>query len=305
MVDYKEFTSKLPAIEPVNYFSSDYLDPINIRTADPIERDQAIIKIVMSLLDTPYSLAGATRAKEWEFGWLENYQEFNNTHDIKSLIPKYYGKYPFLRLQGDIQIALSKDAEYNSVRMLMHYIYERFLAPSENIIELGCGTGHHLYQLADIDSSKTFYGLDWSLSSQKILGLYQQLHSSQRITAKNIDFFSPPIYSQYIPYDSAIYTFAALEQIGADHDKIIEFMIAARPRVVVHLEPIYELMNQEILLEYLSAKYFLKRNYLSGFLSNLLRKQDQGKIKVHFQEKTGVGSLFIEGYSLIVWSPNL
>lgn len=305
MVDYKEFISKLPVIEPVNYFSSDYLDPINIRTADPIERYQAIIKIVMSLLDTPHSLAGATREKEWEFGWLENYQEFNNTHDIKSLIPKYYGKYPFLRLQGDIQIALSKDAEYNSARMLMHYIYERFLAPSENIIELGCGTGHHLYQLADIDSSKTFYGLDWSLSSQKILGLYQQLHSSQRITAKNIDFFSPPIDSHYLPHDSAIYTFAALEQIGAEHEKIIEFIIAARPRVVVHLEPIAELMNQDILLEYLSAKYFLKRNYLSGFLSNLLRKQDQGKVKVHFQEKTGVGSLLIEGYSLIVWSPNL
>ena len=71
----------------------------------------------------------------------------------------------------------------------------------------------------------------------------------------------------------------------------------------IHIEPIEELLDKNILLDYLSIKYFEKRNYLSGFLSGLKKLEKQNKIKILKADRNNIGSLFIEGYSIIVWQP--
>ena len=118
-----------------------------------------------------------------------------------------------------------------------------------------------------------------------------------------LDFFDPFNSSYTPPKGCAIYTFAALEQIGSNHSHIIDFLIAAEPSVVVHLEPISELLEPSNLLHYLSIKYFQKRNYLSGFLPALQAKSHLGEIDILYSQPTGVGSMFIEGYSMVVWQP--
>ena len=57
------------------------------------------------------------------------------------------------------------------------------------------------------------------------------------------------------------------------------------------------------LVDYLSILYFKKRNYLSGFLLKLRELEEAGKIKIHMAKRTFIGSLYIEGYSVIAWSP--
>ena len=76
-----------------------------------------------------------------------------------------------------------------------------------------------------------------------------------------------------------------------------------KPKMVIHLEPIAELLPQNNLLSYLSTKYFQKRNYLNGYLAFLRKQEKSGKIKIHLTSRMPFGSLYIEGYSLIVWSP--
>jgi hypothetical protein len=305
MLRFKNFIQKLPALEPIVSKPADYLDPVDIIPIDQDERDRALLSIIKSLIDAPHSMAGESRVIDWNNGWLENLVKYRSDGEIASLNPRYYGKYPYIRYDSKLWRAGSCNTELNSVRMLMHYIYERFLSGSRDIVELGCGTGHHLYQLASIDPYKQFYGLDWSKSSQDIIDLYSARNSHIKILGKNIDFFSPPSDASYIPENAAIYTFAALEQIGDKHDNIIDFMLASRPAIVVHLEPVEELLDQDQILEYLSVKYFHKRNYLQGFLSSLHRRQENGDLKILHETKTGLGSLFIEGYSLIVWTSQL
>ena len=58
-----------------------------------------------------------------------------------------------------------------------------------------------------------------------------------------------------------------------------------------------------VLIDNLSIKYFKKRNYLDGFLSGLRELEAQEKLTIHDIKRTHIGSLFIEGYSVVVWSP--
>ena len=51
------------------------------------------------------------------------------------------------------------------------------------------------------------------------------------------------------------------------------------------------------------VNYFKKRGYLDGYITKLKRLEDEGRVVIHEILRTGIGSLFIEGYSIISWSP--
>ena len=301
-MNYSEFVNLLPNISPHSTVSSDYLNSLSVRKLSLDERD-AVLQILDRLFDNPHQAAGKHRLQQWDTGWTENLKLLETSRDLSSLVPGYYNKYPFIRLGGDLFHSLTPDTENNSVRMLMHYIYERFLCDSQSICELGCGTGHHLIQLAQIDSRKDYHGFDWATSSQAILKLVQSIEPSFSLFGHRLDFFDPFSSCGSIPKGSAIFTFAALEQIGCNHTHIIDYLISAQPSIVIHLEPISELLNSSNLLHFLSIKYFQKRNYLSGFLTALQHQSSEGNIDILHAEPTGVGSMFIEGYSMVVWKP--
>ena len=73
--------------------------------------------------------------------------------------------------------------------------------------------------------------------------------------------------------------------------------------MVVNLEPIAELLDKNNELENLSIKYFLKRNYLKDYLNYLKKMEKKKKIKIIKTRKSYFGSLYINGYSLVVWKP--
>ena len=64
-----------------------------------------------------------------------------------------------------------------------------------------------------------------------------------------------------------------------------------------------EPLDNTELLQYLTIEYFNKRKYLKEYITKLRKLEEQGKISIHDVIRTGIGSLFIEGYSVIVWSP--
>lgn len=122
------------------------------------------------------------------------------------------------------------------------------------------------------------------------------------IEGRNFDFYEPD-HALNVGPNSGILTVAALEQVGERFEPFLEFVLRKRPAVCVHLEPIDELMDPKHLVDRLSVLYCRKRNYLSGFLTRLRQLRDEGKVKIHREQRTYTGSYFIEGHSLVVWSP--
>jgi len=64
-----------------------------------------------------------------------------------------------------------------------------------------------------------------------------------------------------------------------------------------------EPLDSNELLQYLSIRYFNKRKYLEGYINKLRELEKRGKVVIHDVIRTGIGSLYIEGYSVIAWSP--
>ena len=250
------------------------------------EEDQAIIQIIDTLLDPSLVCSGPHRKKQWEKGWEQNLKE-------GSIEPHYFGKYKINRLNGRFVKALDKNYERDMLYTIVDHITDKYLKNIDDVYEFGCGTGHILQRIRQQNYEIELHGLDWTKSSQKIL-------DKLGIWNCNFDFFKPS--SLKLLPNSAVYTVAALEQLGTNYKKFVSYLLKVKPSIIIHIEPIEELLDPTNLLDNLSLKYFKKRKYLSGYLTYLRKLEKCGKIRIIETKRSGIGSLFIEGYSIIIWT---
>ena len=104
-----------------------------------------------------------------------------------------------------------------------------------------------------------------------------------------------------IDSQTAVITMHAMEQLGSAFKPFLDYIFGKRPRLIFHVEPVFELYNPDKLFDELAVKYHEKRNYLKGYLPALKKLEGEGKIEILEIRRLFFGSLFHEGYSLIVW----
>jgi len=266
------------------------------------ERDQCILKIVRTLQSPNIVRTGSHRITDWEKGWSENLDLINNAENLDALLPRYFGKHEYVRWKGELVRAKTEGFDYKVLSILVEWMLNRYMKKADSIFEFGCGPGYHLALARSCNPNARLVGLDWATSSQAILSKVVIKGLLSNLEGRNFNFLNPD-YALDIPPNTGIYTVAALEQIGADSEAFIQFLLNKRPAICAHLEPIDELLDENSLVDSLSILYFRKRNYLHRFLPRLEALERERRIVIHNQQRTYTGSFFIEGHSLIAWSP--
>ncbi len=264
------------------------------------EKFHYIRRCIDVLLDKNIVKAGKHRIKQWEKGWGENYSNYLKNNNIDSVSPGYFGKYNIVRINQKYIRAISKNFEKNTLSVIIEWLADKYMKSANHIYEFGCGTGHHLLKIREYNKKAELYGLDWAKSSQKIINQIVKNGFDKNIKAHRFDFFHPDKNFK-INKNSVIYTVAALEQTGNNYKKFINYLLSNKPDLCINIEPISELLDEANLLDYLSIRYFEKRNYLKGFYNHLKNLENNKKIKILNAQRSFIGSLFIDGYSAIVW----
>jgi len=264
------------------------------------ERDEYLLKIIKTLLADFIVYAGEHRREQWEKGWGENLENLDKEELTNAIKPRYFGKYNILRIKQNFIKPISDNFEQNSLAIILDWLADKYMREADAVYEFGCGTGHHLKNIRKINQRAKIYGLDWVESSQKIIEKMAKELSDENLFSHKFDFFNPD-YGFSLEKNSVIYTVAALEQTGDSYVNFIDYLMENKPKLCVHIEPIGELLDENNLLDYLSIEYFKKRKYLSGFLDYLRGIEKEGKIEIIKAQRSYIGSLFIDGYSIIVW----
>jgi hypothetical protein len=291
--------------EPISKFVSSKVYEYDFRYMDfdLKEYEDILLKIIKTIFENELVKAGSDRHDQWEAGWAENFEQASSTNlELDSLLPRYFGKYKAVRWCGKFIKPVSHKFEYYSLAIILDWIFEKYLAKSQHVCEFGCGSGHNLLRVRSINKSADIVGLDWAESSQKIVKLISEKTTDPKLSGVNFNYFNPNSDFK-LRQDSVVYTVASLEQIGSGWRPFVDYLLKSKPSLCVHIEPIGELLDQEVLIDWLSLKYFEKRNYLNGFLTGLRELESQGKVEIIEAKRSNIGSLFIEGYSLVVWRP--
>lgn len=266
------------------------------------ERDLCIKAIIQKILGTELDRSGDHRLEIWEKGWGENLTAAKEDLSRDALVPRYFDKYDIVRINREFVKVLIPDFEYQMLAMIEYWLFEKYLKSAPSIYEFGCGTGHNLIRAQEINPQATLMGLDWAEASQGIITEMVQKGLLKNATGRRFDFFNPDETLALAP-GAGVYTIAALEQVGTDHKKFVDYLVRNKPAIVVHVEPTFEVFDENNLLDYLAIEYYKRRNYLWGLLTYLRELESQGKITIHQAQRTNLGHMMTEGYTAIVWSP--
>jgi SAM-dependent methyltransferase len=250
---------------------------------------------IFHVLSQDLKQAGESRQEEWNKGWADNLT--SNTP-----LPKYFGKYNILRWKQSFVQPISENYEVNMLHLIVDWLADKYMRDTDSVYEFGCGTGHNLQHIRMVNKNAILVGLDWADSSQEIIRNQSHEKDDGKLLARHFDFFNPD-YDIDIWDNAVICTIASLEQIGKRYDKFLDYLLYYNPKLCIHVEPIEELLDNDNFADRLSIEYFKKRNYLSGFLTRLRQLESEGRIEIIRVQRTYIGSLFIEGYSVVVWKP--
>ncbi len=264
------------------------------------ERDKTILAVFKRIKSGELKVAGKERIGHWEDGWSENLRNFvSSGYDLAELTPKYVRPNQILRLYRDYAMPADANFEFNFFTVLRLWLFKKYLLEFDNIYEFGCGSAYNLPLLARMYPAKRLYGLDWSKAAVEIVNL---LHDKHGINTRGylFDMFSPD-YSLEMPDNSAVITIGSLEQLGKDYREFVGFLQKKSPRLCIHVEPLCELYDEDNLMDYLATKYHKTRNYLDGFLTYLQVLEANGEIEIVKKQRMYFGSLFNDGWSIVIW----
>lgn len=267
------------------------------------KRDQVLLEVLKRIDSDQFSVAGKEGKARWEKGWLENLKSFmEHSRDLSKLVPKYIRQNQPLRLDQNYVMPSDSNFELNWYEVFRLWLFRTYLRDAETIYEFGCGSGFNLVVLSQLYAEKKFYGLDWAEASRDIVNELARTYG-WNMTGLLFDFFSPD-ENVKIADNSAILTIGALEQTGCDYEPFLQYLLKASPKLCVHVEPILEWYDENNLIDYAAIKFHKKRKYWEGFPNRLKELENEGQVEILKTQRSYFGSLYIEGYSHLIWRPS-
>jgi SAM-dependent methyltransferase len=272
------------------------------RVLEGPERDAVLVDVLRRIESDQFSLAGKEGKPRWEKGWAENLESFlENGRDLSALIPKYIRLNQPLRLEQNYILPSDARFELNWYEVFRLWLFKAYLGGVENVYEFGCGSGFNLAVMASLFPDKSYVGLDWAGASRDIVN---ELAKSFGWKMKGLlfDFFAPD-EKLTIPPKSAVVTIGALEQTGRDTGLFLDYLQKSSAEICIHIEPVLEWYEESNLVDLAAIRFHKKRRYWEGFPARLSELEKDGKVQILKMKRAHFGSLYLEGYSQIIWRP--
>jgi SAM-dependent methyltransferase len=274
--------------------------------AEPLEgrdRDELMLQAMKRILAPELKNAGEHRLPDWEQGWAENRDAFAASgYKTEELIPRYYRPGAPIRLNGNYCRTSPPDFVYRYTELFRGCLFEEYFSGLPMVYEFGCGTGHNLVHLARLGLVGQLCGLDWARPSQDIMTMLRE-QLGLPVTGRRFDFFNPDPDLSLRP-GSGVLTFGALEQVGANHDRLLRFLLEQKPAICLDVAGIEELYDESDLVDYLGLAYHRRRGYLSGYLTALRRLEHDGRVEILKVHRHRFGNQFDDPYSYVAWKPH-
>ena len=265
------------------------------------EQEKLLIEALKALDDIKKCKpAGKNRIDDWENGWAENLNELNHKEISSALTPKYWGKTDFMRWSNGYIRMVDKSFEKKFQKILVAWIVEKYCKNYNAIYEFGCGTAQNLVTINEILPNISLHGLDWASSSQNII---QELNKQISLGCQysKFDFFNPN-YDIDLSHNDVVMTVTALEQVGNNFEDFLSYLLAKKPGICIHLEPIVEFLEPDSsMMDQLMFRYARERNYLNGYYTALRKLEANKKIDILDHRRIAAGSFLAECYSVLVW----
>ena len=180
----------------------------------------------------------------------------------------------------------------------------RHINGSKALVELGAGYGSKAFALKQMEEIEDIPLVIAELTENgrnaSVL-LAKKLNIDVKVGA--CDFRLLSIDKDLVPPDSIIFTSYAMHYVPKFSKGIIDYFLKLKPKIVIHFEPLFEILEGDSIHSLLCQEYINQNDYTTNLYSRILSAQDEGKIKVLELNKKVIGQNPLLPISVIVWKP--
>lgn len=274
----------------------------NYEVPQGAKRDKILLEILKKIESDKQIIGAKERQGIWHNGWAENLNNFvKSGYRLDALVPRFIRSNQAIRFNQNYIKPANSNFELDYLSVFRLWFFKKYFQKVVSVYEFGCGTGFNLVALAKAYPDKLLYGLDFVQSSTDLVNKIGQAHKL-KLQGRIFDMIKPDKDFK-LSKNSAIFTFGSIEQLASKFEAFLQYLLIQRPSICVHVEPAIELYDENNFVDYLAIKFQGKRGYTHNFLPRLRELDKKGKIKLLKVKRLFFGSLYMEGYNLIVWRP--
>jgi hypothetical protein len=162
----------------------------------------------------------------------------------------------------------------------------RHCGDAKDIVELGTGYGYNLFSLHHSHPDWTLKGFD--ISPNGITAgreIADRFAISGKISLDRIDLTDASDPNLAAIAGKVVLTYFCIEQIPYDVRKVIENIIAAKPKRVINIEPTTELLELFRPRDLVSLFYIRSVDYQTQLFTTLNELERQGRIRIIARER--------------------
>lgn len=265
-------------------------------------RESLILHVLETIDNDTQRVDNPERAVVWERGWREALEEYRKTGASSSLVPRFVRPCRPVRYRGEYALPANPWFERDWVALLRAWLADTYFVDCDCLYEYGAGTGWNLLAIQERHPRLVCKGFDFVDSAVELINEVGRT-TGRPITGERFDFFAPG-KAQGVDR-CGVLTMGALEQTAGVVQPFVDFLLAweHKPSFVVHVEPVPELIPGDALFDSLALRFLRQRGYSTGLLPYLQGLARQGRIDILRATRTGIGSLYMEGYNVVAWRP--
>lgn len=276
---------------------------LRYRELDPARETEIAAHVDNTISDETLRRSGDDDPSVWVRGWGEVAQQLKDRQITReTLRPQYFRGEPICRLFGHYIEPVTREVEYDVGLALRTIIFDEFLRGASTIAELGCGTGINILLLSEMFPQACLIGADWAPVCAEILREMAR-QTGKRIEGEVFNMLTATGWHGPAGPGSTLLTVHAMEQLGENWRAFCDWMIARRPALCLHVEPLFEHYDASSAFDDRARRYHLKRGYLRGFLPHVLDLCRAGKGELVASRRVAFGGLYHEAYSILAWRP--
>ncbi|OGV65690.1 MAG: hypothetical protein A2498_08625 [Lentisphaerae bacterium RIFOXYC12_FULL_60_16] len=272
------------------------------RVLEGASRDAVVLQVLKKMDADRQKIGEEARTQAWFAGWAENLEAYRNSgHSREALVPRFIRDGQVIRLNGQYVQPENPRFELDYMTVFRTWLFGKYLAGCPSLHEFGCGTGLNLVLCADLFPAMELHGLDFVQSAVDLVHAIG-VAEGRRLQGHLFDMRHPDRNVRLKP-GSGVLTFGAIEQLAGDFEAFLDYLLDVRPAVCIHVEPTVEVYDEDILFDYLAARFHRQRGYTRGLLPRLELLESERRIRILKRKRLGFGSLMMEGYTCMVWQP--
>jgi hypothetical protein len=175
---------------------------------------------------------------------------------------------------------------------------------AKGVVELGTGYGYNLFSLHHSHPDWTLKGLD--ISANGITAgreIANRFAISDKISLDRIDLTDASDPNLAAITGEVVLTYFCIEQIPYDVRKVIENIIAARPKRVINIEPTTELLELFRPRDLVSLLYIRSVDYQTQLFTTLNNMEREGRIRILARERMPFAPSINNDGFLYCWEP--